>query len=100
MRHAHDMAIFSENNAVLRAFGISVLQESNQIVIGVRTAPQIRFANNQICTPDSDSVNYFLNYYFLIFRRIGANKPQMRNILILVKLPIGLFFVITKTKLL
>lgn len=31
MRHAHDMAVFSENNAVLRAFGISVIQESNQV---------------------------------------------------------------------
>lgn len=62
MRHAHDMAIFSENNAVLRAFGISVLQESNQVVIGVRTAPHIRFANNQTCTPNPETVNIFFKF--------------------------------------
>jgi hypothetical protein len=58
MQHANEMGVFNEANAVLRAFGITVIPESNKIVVGVRSCPRIRYANNQIVVPDPDRVIY------------------------------------------
>jgi len=52
------MGVFDQTNAVLRAFGISVDVTSNRIVIGVRSSPRIRYANNQIVTPSPDQVEF------------------------------------------
>uniref|UniRef100_A0A915DY74 Piwi domain-containing protein n=1 Tax=Ditylenchus dipsaci TaxID=166011 RepID=A0A915DY74_9BILA len=48
MRHAESIALFDETNAVLHAFGIQVLRQSNEVVIGVRPCPRLRFANNRL----------------------------------------------------
>lgn len=32
MHHAHEMAVFNENNAVLQAFGITIIKESNHVI--------------------------------------------------------------------
>ncbi|KAF7631020.1 hypothetical protein Mgra_00008727 [Meloidogyne graminicola] len=58
MRHANEMGVFDQTNAVLRAFGISVAIDSNKIVIGVRSSPRIRYANNQIVTPTPDQADW------------------------------------------
>nr|CAD2172651.1 unnamed protein product [Meloidogyne enterolobii] len=58
IRHANEMGVFDQTNAVLRAFGISVDVTSNRIVIGVRSSPRIRYANNQIVTPSPDQADW------------------------------------------
>lgn len=63
-QHASEMGVFNESNAVLRAFGITILMDSNRIVIGVRTSPRIRFANNQILVPNPERV---CRIYIIIF---------------------------------
>lgn len=58
MRHANELGVFNPDNAVLRAFGIRVLRDTNEIVIGVRRAPRIRFANNHIVEPSPDMADW------------------------------------------
>lgn len=59
------MGVFDQTNAVLRAFGISVDVTSNRIVIGVRSSPRIRYANNQIVTPSPDQVKFLYEILFI-----------------------------------
>jgi hypothetical protein len=57
------MGVFNETNAVLRAFGITVIQESNRVVVGVRASPRIRYANNQIVVPNPEMVSKLVNFF-------------------------------------
>lgn len=58
MRHAHELAVFDRRNAVLHAFGITVSSESNEVVIGVRPTPRIRYGNDQIVNADPVKANW------------------------------------------
>lgn len=72
MRHAHQMALFDEDNAVLRAFGITILEDSNRVVIGVRTPPNILFGDNLIVTPDPAKVNTLTHPFFSFIPQSAA----------------------------
>uniref|UniRef100_A0A183BQ53 Piwi domain-containing protein n=1 Tax=Globodera pallida TaxID=36090 RepID=A0A183BQ53_GLOPA len=58
MQCAFKMSVFNETNPVLRAFGITVDQTSNRIVIGVRSSPRILYAKNQIINPSPDNTEW------------------------------------------
>ncbi|KAI1703881.1 piwi domain-containing protein [Ditylenchus destructor] len=58
MRHANMLAVFDTRNAVLHAFGITVSPTSNEVVIGVRPCPRIRYGNDQIVNPDPNKANW------------------------------------------
>uniref|UniRef100_A0A914GSD4 Piwi domain-containing protein n=1 Tax=Globodera rostochiensis TaxID=31243 RepID=A0A914GSD4_GLORO len=58
MQCAFKMSVFNEANPVLRAFGITVDQTSNRIVIGVRSSPRILYAKNQIINPSPDNTEW------------------------------------------
>lgn len=45
---ARQLCLFHDENPVLRAFGITVDQKSNEIVVGVRNLPRLRFRNREI----------------------------------------------------
>jgi len=100
MQHANEMGVFNETNAVLRAFGITVVPDSNRIVVGVRSCPRIRYANNQIVTPNPDLVSLFYcmtNIKFLSCRPNGARLVRKPCTLRPTKFTTGLFCVIIAT---
>uniref|UniRef100_A0A914IDR2 Piwi domain-containing protein n=1 Tax=Globodera rostochiensis TaxID=31243 RepID=A0A914IDR2_GLORO len=49
---ARALGLFNDQNPVLQAFGISVDQKSNRIMIGVRALPEVRFNRNRVLRPD------------------------------------------------
>ncbi|KAL3122858.1 hypothetical protein niasHT_008770 [Heterodera trifolii] len=50
---ARALGLFNDQNPVLKAFGISVDQKSNRIMIGVRALPELRFSRNRVLRPDA-----------------------------------------------
>ncbi|KAI1707446.1 piwi domain-containing protein [Ditylenchus destructor] len=58
MRHANMLAVFDTRNAVLHAFGITVSSTSNEVVIGVRPCPRIRYGNDQVVNADPNKANW------------------------------------------
>ncbi|KAL3101146.1 hypothetical protein niasHS_001606 [Heterodera schachtii] len=55
---AFKMNVFNVDNPVLSAFGITVDQTSNRVVIGVRSSPRILYAKNQIINPCPDNTEW------------------------------------------
>ncbi|KAL3123868.1 hypothetical protein niasHT_000025 [Heterodera trifolii] len=50
---ARALGLFDDQNHVLKAFGISVDQKSNRIMIGVRALSELRFSRNRVLRPDA-----------------------------------------------
>ncbi|KAL3110735.1 hypothetical protein niasHT_011240 [Heterodera trifolii] len=50
---ARALGLFTDENPVLRAFGLNIDQKSNQVVVGVRSLPQICFKRNTLLLPDA-----------------------------------------------
>nr|CAD2166759.1 unnamed protein product [Meloidogyne enterolobii] len=63
-----DLGLFHNTNPVLNAFGISIDQKSNRIVIGVRSLPRLRF-KNRVVEPDSQKAEW---------RRDGSRLPYLQ----------------------
>uniref|UniRef100_A0A915N9C8 Piwi domain-containing protein n=1 Tax=Meloidogyne javanica TaxID=6303 RepID=A0A915N9C8_MELJA len=63
-----DLGLFHNTNPVLNAFGISIDQKSNRIVIGVRSLPRLRF-KNRVVEPDRQKAEW---------RRDGSRLPYLQ----------------------
>uniref|UniRef100_A0A915DI93 PAZ domain-containing protein n=1 Tax=Ditylenchus dipsaci TaxID=166011 RepID=A0A915DI93_9BILA len=53
MQRAEQLNIFSPSNKILSSFGVKVVKDSNEVVIGVRHPPKIQFRDSFTKTPDS-----------------------------------------------
>lgn len=68
MQHARELAVFAPDNPVLNAFGITVVRESNDVRIGIRRLPQIRFADDTLLEPSPTQAEW---------RRSGSNARYL-----------------------
>ncbi|KAF7634068.1 hypothetical protein Mgra_00006486 [Meloidogyne graminicola] len=67
---AQTLGLFFDRNPVLTAFGISVSQQSNRIIVGVRSLPRIQF-KNRLVEPDRIKAEW---------RRDGSRLPYLESL--------------------